>query len=167
MSLSENEKSQIRDKVFNEINPGDLKTDNGVEPLIAFSDSVFKKDELAEIYEYYVNFDRYRKDSSDIMENYILEFEKLYNKTKKFKMELPESVLAFELLENSGLKHNEQLLALTWVNNTEQNTIFLQIKNTLKKFFRQQSKPIHSDMTQHSSIKLEYPEEQDVNVTFP
>ena len=114
-----------------------------------------------------MNFDRYRKDSSDIMENYILEFEKLYNKTKKFKMELPESVLAFELLENSGLKHNEQLLALTWVNNTEQNTIFLQIKNTLKKFFRQQSKPIHSDMTQHSSIKLEYPEEQDVNVTFP
>ena len=81
--------------------------------MIAFFESVFKKDELAGIYEHYVNFDRYQRDSSDTMENYILEFEKLYNKTKKFKMELPERVLAFKFLENSGLKHTKRLFILT------------------------------------------------------
>ena len=125
LSLPENDKSQIRDKVFNEINLEDLKTDNGIETLVAFFDSVFKKDELAENYEHYVNFYRYRKDSSDSMENYILKFEKFCDKTKKFKMELPESVLAFKFLENSVLKHKERLLVLTGVNYTDQNTFFL------------------------------------------
>jgi len=86
LSLPENDKSQIRDKLFNEIDLEDLKKDDGVETLIVFFDSVFKKDELSEIYEHYVNFDRYRKDGKDRMEKDILEFEKLYNKTKIFKI---------------------------------------------------------------------------------
>ena len=32
------------------------------------------------------------------MDVYVMDFEKLYNKTKKFKMELPEAVCAFKLL---------------------------------------------------------------------
>ena len=77
-----NNKSQIRDKVFNGMNLGDLKTDNGVETLIVFFDSVLDKDET-ETYEHYVNFDSSGKDCSDTMENYIVEFEKLYNKSSK------------------------------------------------------------------------------------
>ena len=117
------------------MNLGDLKIDNGVETLIVFFDRVLNKDELAEIYEHYVNFDSYQKDCSDTMENYIVEFEKLYN--RKFKTELPEGNLTFKHLENSGLKHNEKLLVLTGVNYTKPNTLFLQMKNTLKKFFGQ------------------------------
>ena len=97
-----------------------------------------------------MNFDRYRRGSSDTMENYILEFEKFYNKTKTFKMELPERVLAFKLIEDSGLKHNERLFVLTTVNYTEQSTLFLQMKNALKNYFGQQSKPIQTDKTQNS-----------------
>ena len=77
-----NDKSQIRDKVFNGMNLGDLKIDNGVETLIVFFDSALNKDELAETYEH-VNFGSSRKDCSDTMENYIVEFEKLYNKSSK------------------------------------------------------------------------------------
>ena len=52
----------------------------------------------------------------------------------------------------------------TWVKYTEQNSLFLQMKNALKKFFGQQSILLHSCKTQHSSKN---PEEQDVNVALP
>ena len=116
------------------MNLGDLKIDNGVETLIVFFDSALNKDELAETYEH-VNFGSSRKDCSDTMENYIVEFEKLNN--EKFKTELTEGILTFKRLENSGLKHNEKLFVLTGVNYTEPNTFFLQMKNDLKKFFGQ------------------------------
>ena len=117
------------------MNLGDLKIDNGVETLIVVFDSALNKDELAETYEHYVNFGSSRKDCSDTMENYIVEFEKLYN--EKFKAELTEGILTFKRLENSGLKHNKKLFVLTGVNFTEPNTFFLQMKNYLKKFFGQ------------------------------
>ena len=117
------------------MNLGDLKIDNGVETLIVFFDSVLNKDELAETYEQNVNFDSCGKDCSDTMENYIVEFEKLYN--KEFKTELTEGILTFKRLENSGLKHNKKLLVLTGVNYTEPNIFFLQMKNALKKCFGQ------------------------------
>ena len=41
------------------------------------------------------------------------------------------------------------------------------MKNALKKLFGQQSKPIHTNKTLHSSIKLENAEQQDVTVAFP
>ena len=40
LSLPEDDKSQIRDKVFNEINLEDLKKDDGIETLIAFFDKL-------------------------------------------------------------------------------------------------------------------------------
>ena len=39
-------------------------------------------------------------------------------------MDLPHKVLAFKLLDNSGLKHNDRLLVLTGVNYAEQTTLF-------------------------------------------
>ena len=41
------------------------------------------------------------------------------------------------------------------------------MEDALTKFFGQQSKLIHSDKTQNSSIKLENLEEQDADVAFP
>ena len=41
------------------------------------------------------------------------------------------------------------------------------MEDALTKFFGQQSKPIHSDKTQNSSIKLKNLEEQDADVAFP
>ena len=47
------------------------------------------------------------------MEDYVIEFEKLYNKTKKFKMEMPQSVLAFKQLKCSDLEIKDRQLVLT------------------------------------------------------
>ena len=42
------------------------------------------------------------------MDDFIIEFKKYYNRTKKFDMSLPEVVLAFKLLDCTGLEHKDR-----------------------------------------------------------
>ena len=69
----------------------------------------------------------------------VTEFEKLYNKTKKFKMDLPQPVLAFKLLEYSELKMKDRQLILTGVDYTKVDTLFTQMCTLLKKLLGQQA----------------------------
>ncbi|XP_057310466.1 uncharacterized protein LOC130648431 [Hydractinia symbiolongicarpus] len=151
LSLPEEDSTQVRDKVFSEISIADLNKEDGIDTLIAFMDNLFKKDELTDMYEHYTNFDRYKRKSDETIESYIIEFEKLYNKTKKFDMGLPDSVLAFKLLDGACLKHSDRQLILTGVNYEEVNTMFKQMKIALKKFFGEQSLPTN----RNESIKVE------------
>ncbi|XP_057302644.1 uncharacterized protein LOC130636814 [Hydractinia symbiolongicarpus] len=151
LSLPKEDSTQVRDKVFSEISIADLNKEDGIDTLIAFMDNLFKKDELTDMYKHYTNFDRYKRKSDETMESYIIEFEKLCNKTKKFDMALPESVLAFKLLDGACLKHSDRKLVLTGVNYEEVNTMFKQMKSALKKFFGEQSLPTNSN----ESIKVE------------
>ncbi|KAG1685087.1 Acidic leucine-rich nuclear phosphoprotein 32 family member A [Nymphon striatum] len=84
------------------------------------------------------------------MEDYVMEFEKLYNKTKKFNMELPQAVLAFKLLEYSELEMKDRQLVLTGVNYADVGSLFKQMTTFLKKFFGQQA---NRDM--EAGIKVE------------
>ena len=119
-------------------------------------DKLFKKDELSEAYETYVEFDRFRLSKVGVssMEDYVIEFEKLYNKTKKFKMELPQPVLAFKLLECSDLEMKDRQLVLTGVDYDKTTTLFKQMSISLKKFFGQQAAS-SKEMTDVSGIKVE------------
>ena len=139
LSLPEEGKASIRDKVFNELSVAELSDDEGVTKLITFMDKIFKKDELTEAYEAYTEFDRFRRTKASSMEDYVTEFEKLYNRTKKFKMDLPQPVLAFKLLEYSDLEMKDRQLVLTGVDYSKATTLFAQMSSSLKKFFGQQA----------------------------
>ena len=82
LSLPENDPSGVRDKVFNEVTLDKLNKTDGVETLMTCLDSLFKKGELSEVYECYINFDRYQRDPKQKMEESVLEFEKLYDRIK-------------------------------------------------------------------------------------
>jgi hypothetical protein len=45
--------------------------------------------------------------------DFIIEFDKCYNKAKKYEMALPEAVLAFKILDNAGFTVQEKQLPLT------------------------------------------------------
>ena len=141
LTLPEQGAKSIRDKVFSEVSIDELKKDTGVATLIKFMDNVFKKDELSAAYEAYTVFDRYRKPTETTMEEFVIEFEKLYNKTKKYQMELPQPVLAFKLLESAQLEHKDRQLVLTAVDYKKPDKMFEQMQTSLKKFFGQQSMP--------------------------
>ena len=139
LSLPEEGKASIRDKVFNQLTVAELNDDEGVNKLITFMDKIFKKDELSEAYEAYTEFDRFRRTKASSMEDYVTEFEKLYNRTKKYKMDLPPPVLAFKLLEYSELEMKDRQLVLTGVDYAKATTLFEQMSSSLKKFFGQQA----------------------------
>ncbi|CAG2236150.1 unnamed protein product [Mytilus edulis] len=102
LSLPEEGLNSIRDKVFSNLSLEALNADDGVDKLIEFMDKIFKKYELSEAYEAYSEFDRFRRSEVSLMEEYVTEFEKLYNKTKKFKMELPQPVSITSKLNHSS-----------------------------------------------------------------
>ena len=83
------------------------------------------------------------------MEDYILEFEKLYNRISQKDMTLPPPVLAFKLLDSAKLSHHDRQLALTGVDYSQKNTLFTQMKNSLHKFHGEQAIP------NEASIKTE------------
>ena len=139
LSFPENDPSGIRDKVFNEIAVTTLKEENGVETLITYLNTLFSKDELCEVYERYTTFDRYSKTDEVKMDDFILAFERLYNRIKQKEMALPQVVLAFKLLEASKISHRDRQLVLTGVNYEQKETLFDQMKNSLRKFHGEQS----------------------------
>ena len=54
LSLPENDPSEVRDEVFNEVTLDKLNKTDGVKTLLTYLDSLFKKDELNEFYEHYI-----------------------------------------------------------------------------------------------------------------
>ena len=96
------------DKVFNEITLVSLNNEGGVNKLINYFNRLFLNDELSEVYERYIKSDWYYKETSVKMEDYVLEFENLYNCINQKEMTLAPAVLAFKLLD--GAKLNCQLV---------------------------------------------------------
>ena len=67
LSLAENDPSGVRGKVFNEVTSDKLNKTDGVKTIMTYLDSLFEKDELSEVYERYINFDRYQRDPKQTM----------------------------------------------------------------------------------------------------
>ena len=96
-----------------EIAAGDFNKDDGMTTLLMKLDSVFLKEEKDRQYEAYTEFDRITKGNGVSMVDYIVEFERRYNRIRQFKMELLDAVLAFKLLDTAGLHIKDKQLALT------------------------------------------------------
>ena len=101
-------------------------------------DSLFMKDELFKVYERYVAFNRYKKDGSQKMDDFILDFERHYNCAKQKKMELPQAVLAFMFLDAAQVEQKDRQLVQTGIDYSKKTTLFDQMKSSLRKFFGDQ-----------------------------
>ena len=90
-----------------------LNAEDGVDKLIEKLDDVFLTEEHENSYVAYSSFENFKKEPDVNMCDFIIEFERRYNKTKKFNMMLPDPVLAFKLLDSCNLNNSEKQLALT------------------------------------------------------
>lgn len=90
-----------------------LNDDNGMKTLITELDKVFKKEDKDLAYEAYTTFDTYKRTEGTKIGDYIYQFERFYSMCKDLKMELPDAVLAFKLLDNANLSSREKQLAMT------------------------------------------------------
>ncbi len=109
----------------------DLNTDTGMTTLLAKLEDLFLKEENDRTYEAYTSFDRIVRDSNVSMTDYIIDFEQRYSRMRKYKMELPDAVLAFKLLDTACLDVKDRQLALTAC----ADLTFASVKSALKRIF--------------------------------
>ncbi len=114
-----------------EIPVDDLNADTGMTTLLAKLDDLFLREEKDRTYEAYTSFDRIVRDSNVSMTDYIIDFEQRYSRMRKYKMELPDAVLAFKLLDTACLDVKDRQLALTAC----ADLTFASMKSALKRIF--------------------------------
>lgn len=114
-----------------EIPVDDLNVNTGMDALLRKLDGMFLREEKDCIYEAYSSFDWITRDSSVSMVDYIIEFEQCYSRMRKYKMELPDAVLAFKLLDTACLDVKDRHLALTACI----DLIFALMKSAVKRIF--------------------------------
>ena len=91
-----------------------LKCADGIKNILAITDELFEKDANISMYECYVSFEDYRRPTGTSISEFINEFERRLNKTKEYKIEMSENLLAFRLLKCCNLsQRNEQLARAT------------------------------------------------------
>lgn len=83
LSLPEEDESQIKDKVFDQIPLDDLKSEDGLNILLTFLDKHLAKDALADSLEKFEDFDDYRRKAGQTIHEYIAMFDSKYRKVEK------------------------------------------------------------------------------------
>lgn len=114
-----------------EIDAHVLNTGGGLTTLLNALDEVFEKEAKDLAYKAYTDFDKFRKGPDMSMADYIINFERLYNKSKKHRMLLLDAILAFKLLDNSGLDITKRQMALT----ATSELTFKGMKSSLNRIF--------------------------------
>ncbi|KAK4298165.1 hypothetical protein Pmani_029465 [Petrolisthes manimaculis] len=138
VALSFPEGSEVRSKIFEEVNIDELMNDDGMNVLLQHLDKWYQKDEMSAAYEAWTRFDTFTKVNEDAMEKYILEFVKRNAVLEKYKVSIPKCILAFKLLDNAGLDIKDKQIVLTAVSFSEPEKMFDSMQQALKKFFGSQ-----------------------------
>ncbi|CAL9707805.1 unnamed protein product [Knipowitschia caucasica] len=134
-----------------EIPVDELNEDTGMKILLDKLDSLFLKEEKDRIYEAYTDFDRIVKHESVSMADYIIDFEQRYSRMRKHKMELPDAVLAFKLLDTACLDGTDRQLALTACT----DLTFASMKSALKRIFSGKMRAASEGISQESVFATE------------
>ena len=113
------------------ITAADMAKKDGMQTILRKLDEVFLKDDKDKAYEAYRDFDSFKRPEDTTMNDYIIEFDRRYNISKKYDMTLPEAVLTFKILDNAGLTSKERQLALT----ASPDLKYASMKSALKRIF--------------------------------
>ena len=134
LSLPDDDESKIKEKVLDEVTTEELKSKTGLDILLKFFDKHLKKDDLAEEWSKFNEFDDFSLDEAMGVDDYVLKYDSLYNKLVKCGITIPSQILAFRLLKRASLTKDECLLVMSGLDYTKKETLYEQAKLSLKKF---------------------------------
>ena len=152
LSLPDHDPSGVKDKLFNDISLAELNCDGGVEKFKQFMDSLFKKDDLTSTYECYVQFEQFKRSGKQTVDEFLIEFDKLYNRADKRGVKLPDVVKAFKLLDASDIDSTGKMMILTAVDYSQKDRLYDRMKCALQKF---QGGQIFGSGSLSQAVKLE------------
>ena len=133
--------SRIKEKITTQI--GDKLqgtadgTVDGITALINFLDTIYGKDDMADVWDKYKNFSNHTRKTSEDISDFLPNWEMSYHKLKATGCDYSDSILGLKLLEDSQLSDMDTKLVLTGVNFKEakdKKDLQTQITNSLKKF---------------------------------
>ena len=111
-----------------------MESDDAVKQILKVLGKVYKKDDLSLTFETWSTFIRLRRKDTDNIVQYITNYDRKVSELKRDGTELPETVLAFQLLESVFLEKKERQLVLTAVDYSQKETMYEQIRKALIKF---------------------------------
>ena len=105
-----------------------LHADDGMAKLFEKLDSLFKVDEDQAALNAYEKFEKYTRPSDTSMADYRIEFDRLVQQLKSYKIELPEPVLAYRALKSANLSAENERLVRATVPSIKLNVMMLQLQ---------------------------------------
>ena len=131
LSLPENDKDRIREKVFSLVNLGKK---HELDTLIKFLDSHLKKNELTDSVKKIEAFESFQRSEGQSITEFISLFDYYNRKIEKLNMKLPSEILAFKLIRNANISKEEKFLVLKGMHYLNKDTLYEEAKLSLKKF---------------------------------
>ena len=133
------EATSISEKVFEELKLEDWEKDDGLDTLIAFFDRHLGKDDFADSFQKFVEFEECARGTESI-KDYIQTFDQRHNRLVKLNMTLPKPIIAFKLLEGANISKEQRMLVLTGLDFNDKKGLYEQAKTSLKKYLVDSSK---------------------------
>ena len=102
MAISDNHPMGLKHKVLGpSVGMDNLKKEQGVAKLFEYLDGILLQDKFVDLYNTYKKFENFKREKSDSIEQYISSYDAIILELKKKKIEYPNVVKAFKLLEGS------------------------------------------------------------------
>ena len=129
--------SRIKEKIVTKIGESLVGDENGMTKLITFLDTIYEKDNMADVWDKFRTFSTHRRKPEEDIVDFLPNWEMAYQKFKGTGCEYPDTILGLKLLEDAQLNDMDTKLVLTGVNYdeaTKDKNLQQQITNSLKKF---------------------------------
>ena len=149
-----------------ELEVDELNKDDGVSKVLAQLDKLYLKDKLQLSYQAYDNFRKFTRPTDMPIADFVVEFERLYNKAKAHEMILPDGILAYEFLNNANISDSHEKL----IRATMTELSYKSMKEQLRKVFGDLSLSVSSNKTKdavagNNQVKLESRDEMTFETT--
>ena len=108
-----------------------MNNDDGVEKVLEQLDKLYLKDKMQLSYQAYDAFEKFKRPEDMAIADFVVEFERLYNKAKAHDMVLPDGILAYKFLNNANISESHEKL----VRATMPNLTYKAMKDQLRKVF--------------------------------
>ena len=130
--------------------------DDGLNSVLKRLDELYLEDETLELYSSLEDFESYKRSSSTLINDFLIEFELKYGKIKTHGITYPEELLGFRLLKSANLSSSDEKLAKA-TSDLKYPTMKLQ----LKRLFSEKKK-----LDSPSIEEINYQEEQPAETLY-
>ena len=133
----ESHASGVQGKIETALGDRIVDKEDGMTLLIEYLDTIYKQDDMTNMWVKYKNFVRLQKGSNQNISEFIAAYETAYKEAKDNGCEVSDTVLALNLLDSCSLTETDEKFVLTGVDfkkGKEEGTCYDQVKKSLRKY---------------------------------